>query len=307
MEPWDIGPNGYQVGQFPRGFLECNDQYRDTIRRFWRGDKGMVTEFATRLLGSRDLFHKGQKSALTSVNYITYHDGYTMKDLVSYHQRHNLANMEENSDGHSNNLSQNFGTEGDTDDINIQQQRLNQQLCFMATLLLSQGTPHILGGDELSHSQQGNNNAYCQDNDMTWQIWQDIDKETRLARDAIQNTLSTLMALRKTYPILAEIRLEDDPLYQHTTSDKIQWLNEQSEAMTIENWADGNRHFIALTLIPADLSSRFWIVFYSDDTPLNVAFPAESHSIKPLYQTPGLSIKDGALYCAYRGVFVGQF
>ncbi|WP_111638219.1 glycogen debranching protein GlgX [Marinomonas shanghaiensis] len=307
MEPWDIGPNGYQVGQFPRGFLECNDQYRDTIRRFWRGDKGMVPEFATRLLGSRDLFHKGQKNALTSVNYITYHDGYTMKDLVSYHQRHNLANMEENRDGHSNNLSQNFGTEGDTDDINIQQQRLNQQLCFMATLLLSQGTPHILGGDELSHSQQGNNNAYCQDNDMTWQIWQDIDKETRLARDAIQNTLSTLMTLRKTYPILAEIRLEDDPLYQHTTPDKIQWLNEQSEAMTIENWADGSRHFIAFTLIPADLSSRFWIVFYSDDTPLNVAFPAESHSIKPLYQTPGLSIKDGALYCAYRGVFVGQF
>lgn len=306
MEPWDIGPNGYQVGQFPRGFLECNDQYRDTVRRFWRGDKGMVPEFATRLLGSRDLFHKGQKSALTSVNYITYHDGYTMKDLVSYHQRHNLANMEDNRDGHSDNLSQNFGTEGDTDDINIQQQRLNQQLCFMATLLLSQGTPHILGGDELSHTQQGNNNAYCQDNDMTWQIWQDIDEETRLARDAIQHTISTLMTLRKTYPILAEIRLEDDPLYQHTSSDHIHWLNQHSESMSAENWADKERHFIALTLTSADLSSYFWIVFYSSDTPISVPFPAESDALEVVYQTPGFSIKDNTLQCAYRGVFVAK-
>ncbi|GGN31202.1 MULTISPECIES: glycogen debranching protein GlgX [Marinomonas] len=306
MEPWDIGPNGYQVGQFPRGFLECNDQYRDTVRRFWRGDKGMVPEFATRLLGSRDLFHKGQKSALTSVNYITYHDGYTMKDLVSYHQRHNLANMEDNRDGHSDNLSQNFGTEGDTDDINIQQQRLNQQLCFMATLLLSQGTPHILGGDELSHTQQGNNNAYCQDNDMTWQIWQDIDEETRLARDAMQHTISTLMTLRKTYPILAEIRLEDDPLYQHTSSDHIHWLNQHSEPMSAENWADKERHFIALTLTSADLSSYFWIVFYSSDTPIRVPFPAESDALEVVYQTPGFSIKDNTLHCAYRGVFVAK-
>ncbi|WP_409419228.1 glycogen debranching protein GlgX [Marinomonas sp. RS-M-Aa-14] len=306
MEPWDIGPNGYQVGQFPRGFLECNDQYRDTVRRFWRGDKGMVPEFATRLLGSRDLFHKGQKSALTSVNYITYHDGYTMKDLVSYHQRHNLANMEDNRDGHSDNLSQNFGTEGDTDDINIQQHRLNQQLCFMATLLLSQGTPHILGGDELSHTQQGNNNAYCQDNDMTWQIWQDIDEETRLARDAIQHTISTLMTLRKTYPILAEIRLEDDPLYQHTSSDHIHWLNQHSEPMSAENWADKERHFIALTLTSADLSSYFWIVFYSSDTPISVPFPAESDALEVAYQTPGFTIKDNTLQCAYRGVFVAK-
>jgi isoamylase len=307
MEPWDIGPNGYQVGQFPRGFLECNDQYRDTVRRFWRGDKGMVPEFATRLLGSRDVFHKGQKSALTSVNYITYHDGYTMKDLVSYHQRHNLANMEDNRDGHSDNISQNFGAEGDTSDINIQQQRLNQQLCFIATLLLSQGTPHILGGDELSHTQQGNNNAYCQDNDITWQIWQDIDEETRQARNAIQNTISTLMALRKAYPIFAEIRLEDDPLYQHTPSDKIHWINEHSEPMTAENWADKERHFIALTLTPADLSSYFWIVFYSSDTPISLPFPTEANEVEVLYQTPGFAIKENTLNCAYRGVFVGKF
>lgn len=307
MEPWDIGPNGYQVGQFPRGFLECNDQYRDTIRRFWRGDSGSVPEFATRLMGSRDYFHKGQKSALNSVNYITYHDGYTMKDLVSYHQRHNLANMEENRDGHGDNISQNFGVEGETDDHEIQEKRLNQQLCYMATLLLSQGTPHILGGDELSHTQQGNNNAYCQDNEITWQNWQNANNETAQARKAIQDTISTLMLLRKAYPILAEIRLEDDPLYQHTSSDKIHWLNEQSEAMTIENWADDKRHFIALTLTPADHSNNFWVVFYNDDASLNVPLPATSSELEPLYQTPGLSIVDNELHCAYRGVFVGRF
>ncbi|PYF83462.1 glycogen operon protein [Marinomonas alcarazii] len=307
MEPWDIGPNGYQVGQFPRGFLECNDQYRDTVRRFWRGDRGSVPEFATRLMGSRDYFHKGQKSALNSVNYITYHDGYTMKDLVSYHHRHNLANMEENRDGHGDNISQNFGAEGETDDKAIQEKRLNQQLCYMATLLLSQGTPHILGGDELSHTQQGNNNAYCQDNEITWQHWQDANSEITDARKAIQDTISTLMTLRKTYPILAEIRLEDDPLYQHTSADKIHWLNEHSEAMSIENWADDQRRFIALTLTPSDHSNTFWIVFYNDDSPLSVPFPDANSDLEVLYQTPGLSIASHELHCAYRGVFIGRF
>ena len=307
MEPWDIGPNGYQVGQFPRGFLECNDKYRDTVRRFWRGDKGLVPEFATRLMGSRDCFHKGHKSALNSVNYITYHDGYTMKDLVSYHQRHNLANMEENRDGHGDNISQNFGAEGETDDQEIQQQRLNQQLCFMATLLLSQGTPHILGGDELSHSQQGNNNAYCQDNEITWQTWQALDSATRHAREALKDGIATLMSLRKTYPILGEIRLEDDPLYQHTSSDKIHWLNEQSEPMTSEDWAEDNRHFIALTLASADLSNRFWLVFYSDDAQLDVPFPEDIDKLETLYKTPGLSTKENQLHCAYRGVFIAKY
>ncbi|TYL48381.1 glycogen debranching protein GlgX [Marinomonas sp. IMCC 4694] len=301
MEPWDIGPNGYQVGQFPKGFLECNDQYRDTIRRFWRGDKGAVPEFATRFMGSRDYFHKGQKSALHSVNYITYHDGYTMKDLVSYHQRHNMANMENNRDGHGDNISQNFGIEGETSDQNIQAQRLNQQLCFMATLLLSQGTPHILGGDELSHSQQGNNNAYCQDNDLTWLTWQ-----ASQARTELQHTISTLMSLRKRYPILANLHLDDDTLYQHTDADHIEWLNEQGVPMTGANWSDKNRHFIALTLTSADLLARFWIVFYNSDTPINATLPSDPKHLKALYQTPGMAIENNQLNCAYRGVFIGQ-
>jgi glycogen operon protein len=300
MEPWDIGPNGYQVGQFPKGFLECNDKYRDTIRRFWRGDAGSVPEFATRFMGSRDCFHKGHKSALNSVNYITYHDGYTLHDLVSYHQRHNLANMENNRDGHGDNISQNFGQEGETDNTDIQEKRLNQQLCFMATLLLSQGTPHILGGDELSHSQHGNNNAYCQDNQLTWLDWQ--ESKTRLA---LQDVIAKLTSLRKAYPILAEMHLDDDPLYQHTSSDHIQWLNEQGLPMTNDDWSDPNRHYIALTVDTADLATRFWIFFYNQDTPVEIPFPTDTTQVESLYHTPGVSFSNTHLSCAYRGVFIG--
>ncbi|MCB5162440.1 glycogen debranching protein GlgX [Marinomonas algarum] len=301
MEPWDIGPNGYQVGQFPKGFLECNDQYRDTVRRFWRGDDGMVPEFATRFMGSRDYFHKGEKSALNSVNYITYHDGYTLRDLVSYQHRHNLANMEDNRDGHGDNISQNFGVEGKTQDPKIQAQRLNQQLCFIATLLLSQGTPHLLGGDELSHSQQGNNNAYCQDNALTWLTW-----ETNETRRTLQKTIATLMTLRKRYPILADLHLDDDPLYQHTPADQIEWIQEQGTPMTGQNWSEKQRHYVSLTIAPADLSVRFWMVFYNTDTPLTAALPKGHKNLKTLYATPGMSIVEGALHCAYRGVFIGQ-
>lgn len=301
MEPWDIGPNGYQVGNFPPGFLECNDKYRDTVRRFWRGDEGLVPEFATRLMGSRDCFHKGHKSALTSVNYITYHDGYTLHDLVSYQQRHNLANMENNRDGHGDNISQNFGQEGETDHTDIQAKRLNQQLCFIATLLLSQGTPHILGGDELSHSQHGNNNAYCQDNQLTWLDWQESK-----ARSVLEDAIAKLTSLRKAYPILAEMHLDDDPLYQHTSSDHIQWLNEEGLPMTNDDWSDPNRHYIALTLTTADLATRFWIIFYNQDSPVEIPFPINTTQVETLYHTPAFSLSDTYLSCAYRGVFIGK-
>ncbi|MEL0637163.1 glycogen debranching protein GlgX [Marinomonas sp. TI.3.20] len=301
MEPWDIGPGGYQVGQFPRGFLECNDQYRDTIRRFWRGDEGIIPLFATRIMGSRDYFHKGQRSALHSVNCITYHDGYTLNDLVSYHRRHNLANMENNRDGHGDNISQNFGIEGETDNTEIQSKRLNQQLCFIATLLLSQGTPHFLGGDELSHSQKGNNNAYCQDNETTWLSWQEND-----ARKALQTALSSLMTIRKAYPILAEIYLEDDPLYQHMDADHIEWLNQFSQPMSEGEWSESERDYLALTLTSADISNRLWIVFYREDHPLNVPLPKNSENIEVLFQTPGMSIKNDTLQCDYRGVLLAK-
>lgn len=301
MEPWDIGPGGYQVGQFPRGFLECNDQYRDTVRRFWRGDEGQVAQFATRLMGSRDYFHKGRRSALHSVNYITYHDGYTLNDLVSYHRRHNLANMENNRDGHGDNISQNFGIEGQTDNPEILQKRLNQQLCFIATLLLSQGTPHFLGGDELSHSQQGNNNAYCQDNEMTWLSWDETE-----ARQALQHAVSELMTIRKAYPILAEIYLEDDPLYHHVSPDHIEWLNQFSHSMSEEDWNESERDYLALQLTTADLSTRLWLVFYREDHPLKVPLPKHADKVDVLFATPGLSIENDTLHCAYRGVLIAK-
>lgn len=299
-EPWDIGPNGYQVGQFPNGFLECNDQYRDTLRRFWRGDESQTQALATRLMGSRDYFHKGSKSPLTSVNYITYHDGYTLRDLVSYHRRHNLANMENNRDGHGDNISQNFGTEGPSTDDSINQQRLNQQLCLLATLLLSQGTPHILGGDELSHTQNGNNNAYCQDNETTWLNWGHSSD-----RLAITSAISTLLALRKQHPILAETHLPDDPLYQHLEADVIEWFNEDGRLMSIEDWNEPERDFLSVLMSRGTTTkSSLWVGFYREDTPINIIFPKGTRKIRSLFNTNGITLKEDYIECLYRSAFV---
>ncbi|TDO98695.1 glycogen debranching protein GlgX [Marinomonas balearica] len=297
MEPWDIGPNGYQVGNFPRGFLECNDKYRDTVRRFWRGDEDIIGEFATRFMGSRDVFHKGYKCALHSVNYISYHDGYTLHDLVSYHRRHNHANMENNRDGHGDNISQNFGAEGPTKDKRIQSQRLNQQLCFLATLLLSQGTPHLLGGDELSHSQNGNNNAYCQDNQTTWLSW-----HTSQERALLQSTIKKLLDIRKAHPVLAEVFLEDDPLYQYKDSDKVEWISETGMPMSNENWAESERDFISVLFTTANLSTQLWLIFYREDQALNVPFAKSSPTCELLFNTPGVSIQNDRLHFSQRGV-----
>lgn len=171
-EPWDIGPNGYQVGQFPFGWNECNDKLRDVMRSFWRGDSGYLKEFATRLMGSRDLYSASRWPYNMTVNYLTYHDGFTMQDLVSYKGKHNEANGENNRDGHSDNRSANYGIEGETDDLAIQAYREKQKRNMMTSLLFSFGIPHILTADILSHSQQGNNNAYCQDNEIGWLNWQ---------------------------------------------------------------------------------------------------------------------------------------
>ncbi|SBT17456.1 Glycogen debranching enzyme [Marinomonas gallaica] len=274
MEPWDIGPNGYQVGHFPRGFIECNDKYRDTIRRFWRGDANTIQEFATRLMGSRDLFHKGHKCALHSVNYITYHDGYTLRDLVSYHRRHNVDNRENNRDGHTDNISQNFGVEGETNDVRIREARLTQQKCFMATLLFSQGTPHILGGDELSHSQNGNNNAYCQDNEITWLGWHDSEE-----RQVLSHLISEALSLRQQYPVLAEALLPDDPLYRHKTADDIGWFNEFGQSMSLDDWQHPERDYLSVQMTESSSNTKLWLVFYREDQPIKVRTP-DGYEIK---------------------------
>jgi glycogen operon protein len=170
-EPWDVGPGGYQVGNFPVLWTEWNGRYRDTIRRFWKGEGGLVSEVATRLAGSSDLYQDDGRKPYASINFITAHDGFTLQDLVSYDHKHNEANGEDNRDGADDNHSWNCGAEGPTDDRNVIELRERQKRNLLATLLFSEGVPMLVGGDELSHSQNGNNNTYCHDNDLTWLDW----------------------------------------------------------------------------------------------------------------------------------------
>ncbi|HET7479441.1 MAG TPA: glycogen debranching protein GlgX, partial [Rubrobacteraceae bacterium] len=175
-EPWDVGEGGYQVGNFPVGWTEWNGKYRDEVRSYWKGDGGLVGELAYRLTGSSDLYERGGRRPYASINFITAHDGFTLRDLVSYEQKHNEANGEDNNDGESHNRSWNHGVEGPTDDPEIQAERAKAQRNFLATLLLSQGVPMILHGDEMGRSQDGNNNTYAQDSEIAWMHWDTIDK-----------------------------------------------------------------------------------------------------------------------------------
>jgi glycogen operon protein len=175
-EPWDVGPGGYQVGNFPPGWAEWNGKYRDNVRKFWKGDGGTTSEFSTRLAGSSDLYEWSGRKPYASVNFVTCHDGFSLRDLVSYNDKHNEANGEDNRDGSSNNDSWNCGVEGETDDPAIRELRARQRRNMLATLLVSQGVPMLLAGDELGHTQNGNNNTYCQDNELSWLNW-DLDEE----------------------------------------------------------------------------------------------------------------------------------
>ena len=201
-EPWDLGEGGYQVGNFPVLWTEWNGKYRDTVRRFWRGDGGTVSELATRLAGSNDLYANGGRQPYASINFITAHDGFTLNDLVSYNEKHNEGNLEENRDGENNNLSWNGGAEGPTDDPGIIALRERQKRNFLATLLLSQGVPMISHGDEIGRTQRGNNNAYCQDNELTWIDWDLTDDQRALldfARRVIHLRLSQPVLRRRRY------------------------------------------------------------------------------------------------------------
>lgn len=233
-EPWDVGPGGYQLGRFPDNWMEWNDSFRDTVRRFWRGDQGMLPEFAKRLHGSNDIFSQKGRRPHSSVNYVTSHDGYTLNDLVSYEQRHNWANGENNNDGHNANFSANYGIEGPTKDETINAFRIRQKRNLIATLLLAQGTPMLLAGDEFSNSQSGNNNAYCQDNEISWLDWENLNQAQ--AKQQL-SFFRELIRLRKDHPLL------NRTCYQHgrKISEKtgladISWLNQFGESMAKEDW-----------------------------------------------------------------------
>jgi len=229
-EPWDLGEGGYQVGNFPVLWTEWNGRYRDTVRRFWRGDGGTVSELATRISGSNDLYAQSGRKPYASINFVTAHDGFTLADLVSYNEKHNDANGEENRDGESNNLSWNCGAEGPTDDPAINALRQRQVRNMLATLLLSQGVPMISHGDELGRTQGGNNNAYCQDNEITWINWELTDEQKALCdftRQLIQLRLSEPVLRRRKYFQGRSIRGGKD----------VAWLAPDGREMTDEAWS----------------------------------------------------------------------
>jgi glycogen operon protein len=233
-EPWDCGPGGYQVGGFPPGWAEWTDKFRDTVRDYWRGES-VVPKMAKRLSASGDAFnHRGRK-AWACVNFITAHDGFTLNDVVSYNEKHNAANGEDNNDGSSDNRSWNCGAEGPTDDAAIAALRARQMRNMLATLLLSQGTPMIVAGDEFARTQQGNNNAYCQDNEISWVDW-NIGEPGRAQIAFVQK----LTALRRAYPILRRSRFLTGEFNEELGVKDVTWINASGAEMHDEDWSDGN-------------------------------------------------------------------
>jgi len=232
-EPWDIGPGGYQLGQHPPGFAEWNDRFRDGVRRYWRGDPGQRADVAARLAGSSDLFDRQARRPWASINFVTSHDGFTLADLVSYAERHNEANGEDNNDGHPENHSSNWGVEGTTDDPAILDTRGRVQRALLATLLLAQGTPMLLGGDEFGRSQHGNNNAYCQDNEISWFDWQ-------LARSAEGRRLTAfvarLIALRHRHAVLRSPRFLHGQEELAPGVRDIAWFDASGEPVSPDSW-----------------------------------------------------------------------
>jgi len=241
-EPWDCGPGGYQVGRFPPGWAEWNDQFRDTVRDFWRGESS-AAELAPRLYGSADLFdHLGRKP-YASVNFVTAHDGFTLHDLVSYNERHNLANGEENRDGHSHNRSWNCGAEGPTDDPLILALRRRQMRNFLATVLLSQGTVMLTAGDEFARTQRGNNNAYCQDNEISWVDWRLADKNFQQV-----NFVRHLNHLNARYPILRRSRFLSAKENESIGLKEITWINANGDEMEDGHWSDDRMQCFGMLL-----------------------------------------------------------
>jgi glycogen operon protein len=230
-EPWDVGDGGYQVGNFPAPFAEWNGKYRDTMRGFWRGDEGLIGEIGYRLTGSPDLYQNDGRRPYHSVNFVTCHDGFTLKDLVSYNDRHNEANGEDNRDGDPNNRSWNCGVEGPTDDPKIDGLRRQQQRNFLTALFLSQGVPMLLGGDEFDRTQKGNNNAYCQDNEISWCDWQWNDKQKSLFEFTRK-----LIHLRREHPVFRRPKFfEGKPMPGGEVRD-VMWFNPGGNEMTLAEW-----------------------------------------------------------------------
>jgi glycogen operon protein len=243
-EPWDVGPGGYQMAHFPPGWAEWNDRYRDTVREYWKGAEGKVAELATRLTGSADMFNRRGRRPWASVNFITAHDGFTLNDLVSYEHKHNEANGEANRDGHSRNHSANYGVEGPTSDPAIVEVRERQKRNFIATLLVSQGTPMLLAGDEVGHSQLGNNNAYAQDNAVTWLDWSAIDQRGQ----ALLEFTRRMIALRMRHPILQRDRFLAGWQNPEVGVKDVTWVAPDGGEMDERHWHDSKAKCFGMVL-----------------------------------------------------------
>ncbi len=279
-EPWDIGPGGYQVGNFPPQWTEWNGKYRDTVRDFWRGKASTLGEFAGRLTGSADLYEHSARRPVASINFVTAHDGFTLRDLVSYNEKHNEANKEGNNDGESNNRSWNCGAEGKTDDAGINALRSRQQRNFIATLLLSQGVPMIGHGDELGRTQGGNNNGFCQDNEITWVDWAHADN------DLIEFTRQ-VAALRHAHPVFRRRRFFDGlPVRQRGSAAQpdIAWFTPDGAEMTDADWDSGFGKAISVYLNGNGIPDRdvrgqrvtddsFVLCFNAHDEPIKFTMP----------------------------------
>lgn len=272
-EPWDIGPGGYQLGGFPPPFCEWNDKFRDGVRQFWRGDAGKVPDLAERLTGSAVQFDHSGRPATASVNMLTAHDGFTLADVVSFTERHNMANGEDNRDGHGENYSDNFGIEGATDDAQVIAARARRRRNMLATLLLCQGTPMLLGGDEIGNSQTGNNNAYCQDNPTGWIDWASADRP-------FQTFTRDMIAFRKAHPILRQTRFLHARERRVDGVEDLFWRRADGAPMAHADWQDPTLAILCAemrmasgTPAYAQREDALFLVFHAGSEPCDVRLP----------------------------------
>jgi len=286
-EPWDPGPGGYQLGSFGTRWAEWNDQYRDAVRRYWRGDDGSTGDFARRLHGSADLFESGGRPPQASVNLVTTHDGFTLADVVSYEHRRNEANAEGNEDGHAHNYSCNYGVEGETDDPSILNIRRRQRLNMIATLLFSQGTPLLLAGDEFGHTQHGNNNAYAQDNEIGWLDWSSQEDDPDFAEQVRE-----LVKLRKATPLLRLPQYVHGQLAAGDDLVELAWRKPDGQKMSGDDWPhvrafcmvfsmtneSGNNSAAAILINGSDSASTFDLPAPVDDSEWRIAFSSDNDS-----------------------------
>jgi isoamylase len=315
-EPWDLGPDGYQLGAFPRRWAEWNDRFRDTVRGFWRGDAAMVPRLAERLAGSSDLFASGGRGPPESVNYIACHDGFTLRDVVSYARKHNEANFEDNRDGDNHAPTWNHGVEGPADDAQVLELRLRQQRNLLATLLLAQGVPMLQAGDEFGRTQRGNNNAYCQDNEISWVDW-------RLARSNISllEFVRRLLRIRAANALFRRRSFLAGTRREEGRFKDVAWLKPDGTELLQRDWADPRVRAFAMVLdspgppqnqhdpeigdsflvlfnanevdvefsLPAPISSRLWVVAL-DTSQEAMTVPTTSYGQGHVYRLAGISL-----------------